>query len=371
MKILFLAHDRFHPADSGQRQRTERLHRALAERAQVVSLVPGVEGPGYLTCPFRQGARLRMLRAFARGESLWAARFADPAVRAVVRGALEEGPDLVVCAGLPSVFVLPPDPGVPVWLDEQNIEWRILERALPRLGVLRRRIATAEIPLLRRREEGAAATARVVTTCSEEDAGAFPGARVLRNVCGDPPAGLGGDRSSGILLFTGTMEWEPNVDAAEWMATEILPRVRVRVPRARLRIVGRNPTARVRELGGIAGVEVVGAVDSVWPELASASVALAPIRMGSGTRIKILEAAAAAVPVVSTTMGAEGLGMAEGREILRADRADEFAEACVRLLHAPREAEAMGLAARAWRERTHGSEAFGRAVGGILDELSR
>lgn len=371
MKILFLAHDRFLPADSGQRQRTERLHRALAQRGHVLSVVPGSDGPGHLPCPARQGARLRMLRAWSRGESLWAARFADPAVRSVVRRALEEGPDLVVCAGLPSAFVLPPDPGVPVWLDEQNIEWRILERALPRLGALRRRIAAIETPRLRRAEEGAAAAARVVTACSPEDAAAFAGARVLRNVCGDPPAGLGGDRRSGVLLFTGTMEWEPNVDAAEWMARAILPRVRARVPHARLRIVGRNPTARVRELGALEGVEVVGSVPSVWPELAGASVALAPIRMGSGTRIKILEAAAAAVPVVATTMGAEGLGMAEGREILRADRAEGFADACVRLLEAPAEAEAMGVAARAWRERTHGSEAFGRAVGEILDTLFR
>lgn len=307
-----------------------------------------------------------MLAGMLRGRSLWESRFADPRIAAAVAHALTASPDVVVCAGLPSVFVLPRAHGIPLWIDEQNVEWRILERALAHLPWWRRSIVAREIPRLREAEESAVAAAEVVTACSEEDASLLAGARVLRNVCGDSPDGFRREPDPGAILFTGTMEWGPNVDAACWMAQEILPLVRLRHPQARLRIVGRKPSGRVRDLTSLPGVDVVGAVPSVWPELARAAIAVAPIRMGSGTRIKILEAASASVPVVSTTMGAEGLGMRIGEEVAIADDASSFADRCASLLDDPVAAASMGEAARVWRDRTHGIGSFREGVAQIL-----
>jgi glycosyltransferase involved in cell wall biosynthesis len=370
MKVLVLSHDPYLPADSGQRQRTARLIAALRGEAETSVLVPGMTGPEHRPCPPRRGERARMAVALLRGESLWKARFDDPAIRVEIDRALGGRPDLIVCAGLPSAFLVPRDCGIPLWIDEQNVEWRILERALPHLGRMRRWVVEREVPRLRREEEGSVAVADVVTACSEEDAFLLGGARILRNACGDPEDGYRRDPAQGVLLFTGTMEWEPNVDAACWMAREILPLVRERLPSATLRIVGRKPTPRVRELAALPGVEVVGAVPSVWPELARAAVAVAPVRMGSGTRIKILEAASASVPVVSTTIGAEGLGMRDGREVLLADAASAFAEACASLLTDPVKSAGIGRAAREWRDRTHGTAAFRLEVSTILRDLA-
>lgn len=133
------------------------------------------------------------------------------------------------------------------------------------------------------------------------------------------------------LLFTGTMDYRPNVDAMVWFGTAILPRLREALPGVRLTIVGRNPVATVRALAGPA-VEVTGAVPDVRPFLERAAVYVAPLRMGSGTRFKVLEAMASGIPVVSTSFGAEGLDVRSGSQVLTADEPGAFAAAVNRLL---------------------------------------
>jgi glycosyltransferase involved in cell wall biosynthesis len=134
-----------------------------------------------------------------------------------------------------------------------------------------------------------------------------------------------------LVMFVGAMDWEPNVGAVEYFCRDVWPRVAGEIPDARFRIVGRNPLWRVRALASDS-VEVTGRVPSVQEHLREAAVVVVPLRVGGGTRLKIYEAMAAGKAVVSTTVGAEGLDVHHGRDILLADDATTFADAVVMLL---------------------------------------
>lgn len=138
-----------------------------------------------------------------------------------------------------------------------------------------------------------------------------------------------GGAADGPILFAGTLSYPPNADAVRWMALEVMPLVRRTVPSARLQIVGRGASTALR---AIDGVEFVGWVDDIAAVYAKAAVAVAPVRSGSGTNLKVIEALAAGVPLTATTMAARGLNIAPGRDLLIADDAPTFADAVVRLL---------------------------------------
>jgi polysaccharide biosynthesis protein PslH len=134
-----------------------------------------------------------------------------------------------------------------------------------------------------------------------------------------------------MVLFVGAMDWEPNIDAVEYFCKEIWPQVVAKIPSARFRIVGRNPDQRVKSLG-LNSIEVTGRVPSVIDHLWEAAVVVVPLRVAGGTRLKIYEAMAAGKAVVSTSVGAEGLEVHDGRNIVLADAPGVFAEAVVTLL---------------------------------------
>jgi glycosyltransferase involved in cell wall biosynthesis len=127
------------------------------------------------------------------------------------------------------------------------------------------------------------------------------------------------------------MDWEPNIDAMEYFCRDIWPGVKAAVPAARLRVVGRNPGWRVQNLASDS-VEVTGRVASVVQHLKQAAVVVVPLRVGGGTRLKIYEAMAAGKAVVSTSVGAEGLDVHDGRDIILADSAGAFRDGVVALL---------------------------------------
>ena len=156
---------------------------------------------------------------------------------------------------------------------------------------------------------------------------------VIPNTYPRPPRPAGNPAAAGppVVLFQGTLWYPPNIDAAEWLAERIAPRIRAAVPAAEVRLVGR-PSTSVTRLHRPGVLTVVGQVPSMEEELARASVAVVPIRYGGGTRVKILESFAHRVPVVSTTLGAEGLDVEDDVHLLLADDPDEFAAAIVRLL---------------------------------------
>ncbi len=151
---------------------------------------------------------------------------------------------------------------------------------------------------------------------------------------------------SAALLFTGSMGYRPNVDAVLWFADAILGQIREAVPEARLFVVGKNPHPRLAPLRQRADVEITGYVQDVTPFLHSGAVYIAPLRMGSGTRLKLLQAMAAQRAIVSTTIGAQGLEIMPGRELLIADDAAAFAQQVIDLLRDPARREAIGRAAQ-------------------------
>ncbi len=141
-------------------------------------------------------------------------------------------------------------------------------------------------------------------------------------------------RPGRIMTMVGVFSYEPNHDAASWFALEVLPLVRQVVPNAEFRIVGRV-TSEIQPLAAVPGVVLRDFVPDLGEELQAADVEVVPIRSGGGTRLKVLEAFAHRVPVVSTTIGCDGLGVEDGQHLLIADTADQFARATVAVLSDP------------------------------------
>ena len=152
------------------------------------------------------------------------------------------------------------------------------------------------------------------------------------------------------LVFTGTMDFRPNVDAVLWFAQKVLPLVRVQVPEVSFFVVGQRPHRRLDCLRRDPAVELTGWVEDVHPYIAQAAVYVAPLRIGGGTRLKLLEAMAMGKPVVATRLGAEGYPVTDERELLLADTPANFAAAVVRLLRDTERRVALGQAARAFVE---------------------
>ncbi len=147
------------------------------------------------------------------------------------------------------------------------------------------------------------------------------------------------------VAFVASMDWLPNQDGAAWFVERVWPLLRQDFPDLNFQIVGRNPSPMVRNLAQADGVEVLGTVPDVRPYLAEAAVVVVPLLVGGGTRIKIYEAMAMNKPVVSSTIGAEGLKVTHDTDILLADTVEACAEAVRRLLENPEERHRIGKAA--------------------------
>ncbi|HUQ94611.1 MAG TPA: glycosyltransferase family 4 protein [Bryobacteraceae bacterium] len=147
------------------------------------------------------------------------------------------------------------------------------------------------------------------------------------------------------LLFLGSMDWMPNIEGIQWFVREILPLIQAKLPSTTFAIAGRKPSAKVQALAG-PGILVTGTVPDVRPWLWGSKLSIVPLRIGGGTRLKIYESMAARIPVVSTTVGAEGLETQDGGNIALADSPAAFAGRCVELLDSAAAREKM--AQRGW-----------------------
>jgi len=224
------------------------------------------------------------------------------------------------------------------------------------------RLASAERTILR--------TARGHVVCSERERallkGIAPQARVAVIANGvNTPYYAAARRATGPrtrIVFVGSMRYHANIDATQWFAREIWPRIHDRFPHWRLTLVGWNPVPEVRALETLAGVEVTGTVDDVRPYYSEALAAIAPLRHGGGTRLKILEAMAAGVPVVSSTLGEEGLTLTHGKEILIADTPEQWMDALASLAGSQSHWDSLAEAGRAVVEEGYDWDVLGRSL---------
>lgn len=175
----------------------------------------------------------------------------------------------------------------------------------------------------------------------------------------------------GRLVFTGAMDYFPNIQAALFFAEHCWPLIRARLPGATWEIVGKNPPPEVRRLADQQGISVTGTVRDVRPYLARAAVAIAPLLVGSGTRLKILEAFAMRKAVVSTNIGCEGLDVEHRKHLLIEDQPEAFAQAVVTLLNDIVLRTSLGTAGRALVEDRYSWRMCGDRLLRLLEEKEK
>src|SRR5437660_1012918 len=168
------------------------------------------------------------------------------------------------------------------------------------------------------------------------------------------------------LVFTGSMDWRPNQDAARYFVRHILPLLHQTRPDLECTFVGRSPPEDIRALADILGVHVTGTVDDVRPYVDRPAVYVVPLRIGGGSRLKILEAMAMGRPVVSTTVGAEGLNVVHEQHVLLADDPKTFAESVLRLLGDPEMCRKLTANGRSLVEQSYGWDALAKRFGGFM-----
>jgi glycosyltransferase involved in cell wall biosynthesis len=392
MKILAILLSPPVPATAGHRVRNRSLLEALALEGHEVTVIafasreeiasPAPEFAGlcrefHLLPSPPSSAAGRLCAAFGT-KPYGALRLTAPAMRKLVREHLAEGKfEAILCDDLYMAGNIPDGNRVPVVLNKHDITCRIVRQfAAGERNPFKKWYALLEARKIERLEAAACAAAQAVAVCSARDeellrelsppARLFVAANVVDTGKYMPAAG----GNNGSVLFVGAMDWLPNQDGAEFLLGEILPHLRQLAPNAQVILAGRNPPeAMLRRYAGIPGVSFTGMVADLRPIIARAAVCVVPLRIGSGTRLKILEAAAMARPIVSTTLGAEGLELRHGREILLEDRPRAFAEAVALLLTDPVRAAAMGSAARLVVEQQYSIAALRRQLRHLLAAL--
>jgi sugar transferase (PEP-CTERM/EpsH1 system associated) len=173
------------------------------------------------------------------------------------------------------------------------------------------------------------------------------------------------------IVFIGRMDYTANVDGIMWFCRHVLPLVRVHRPDTLLQIVGKYPTEEVKQLGLPGRVEVTGFVNDVRPYLEAAAVSIIPLRVGGGTRLKILEGLAMGIPIVSTSVGAEGLEVTPGKDILIADDAHGFAQHVVQILEDMELRDNLGRAGRQLVEDHYGWNMIAQRLETLYESLLR
>ncbi len=360
MKLLWVKTDFLHPTTKGGHIRTlemlKRLHRRhevhyvacvdprhpeqVSQAAEYASKVYPVS----FSPPEKRSLRFALDLAIGLVSPLPVAsrRWRSAAVRQTVTDLIaKESFDRIVCDFLFPAVNLPRLQDTILF--QHNVETTIWERHAVNAGdPLRRSYFRLQARRMRAWESRVCRSVRRVVAVSEVDATLMRDWFDLTDVPAIP-TGVDTDyfsprpsNKSADLVFIGSMDWLPNIDGMTWFIREVLPLIRAECPDSTLSIVGREPTPELRALAKVAGgVEVTGTVPDIRPYLWGAAVSIVPLRIGGGTRLKIYEAMAAGVPVVSTAVGAEGLSIHPPEDIRIADTAEATARACLDLLADP------------------------------------
>jgi len=367
-RLLFMAHRVPYPPDKGERVRAFHEIRALAGRFRV-TVACLAHNPSdaaaaaelrrscdeVLVAPAGGGAGLaRAAWSVLAGRSATEGYFRSPRLAGEVARAATGAPfDLVLayCSSmLPHALAVPARVRIADLVDVDSAKWAAYAAQArgPRRWLYAREsrgVHALELQAVARCQ------AVVLVSRAEADALGATGGTVIAVANGvdteyfaaSPPP----DGGTPALVFTGTMDYRPNVEAVTWFVRDVWPGLRRSAPAATFTIVGRDPARPVRQLADVPGVRVTGAVPDVRPYLAAASVALAPLRTARGIQNKILEAMAAGRPVVASSPALEGLDVNVGQEALRADSPEEWQAAILGLAASAPRRLAMGRAARA------------------------
>ncbi len=386
-RVLYVTHRVPYPPDKGDRIRNFHLLRQLSRRAKVwlVSLADEPVAPeterllGGLCerVAFVPTARrfrwVRAALAAASGRSLTEGLFHEPAAMKVVRRfAAEANFSAAVASSSALAAYLRSVDGVPAFFDAMDVD---SQKWLDFAGASRapnRWVYGFEAGRVRKLERSLPAWADVCFVSEAEvavyESFAGPGTAFAatngvdldyfraRETPEDP-----------ACVFVGAMDYLPNEDAARWFARDVWPRVRASFPAAEFRIVGRNPTAAVRELAEIPGVRVVGTVPDVRPFVESSAVAVMPIRLARGVQNKVLEALAMGKATVAAPPALAALGTVRGRHLLSATAADEWVTAVCHLLANPAARRDLGTAGREFVETHHH---WDRCLEPLVDRIS-
>lgn len=383
-RVLVITSELPWPLNTGGHIRTFHLLRSLGERFDV-RLVTVVEAdepslldlPGVSVRAAVVGQRrpwpeaLRVAKAAISNEPYVMFRRHDRReLRRLVRDELSrETPAAIYLDHLDPFSFRDLFPDVPLIADMHNVYSRLTERVADEHRGLKGIYLRREARLLATMEQKVAGAADIVMTVSGEEQETFRelGSRDVRLVpngvdCSAYQAlPIGRQHETPTLLYLGAMSWQPNAKAAAFLAREVLPAVRSRIPNARLQLVGRNPGADVLALSELPGVEVAANVPDVGVYLEHASLLAVPLDSGGGTRLKILEAFAAGLPVVSTPIGCEGIDATNGRHLWIAPR-EAFADAICDALSNPEASRCLAENARQLALDCYDWPAIGRSA---------
>jgi glycosyltransferase involved in cell wall biosynthesis len=365
LRILWLKTELLHPIDKGGKIRTYYMLRQLKRRHHItyLTLDDGNAAPDALERATEYSHRVLSV-AFRPREKFSAGFYAELAAnvfsplpyviaryrseemkRAIQLELASNDCDVAVCDFLTPSINLPASVPCATVLFQHNVEAMIWRRhyQVQRHPVKKaylfgqwRKTAAYERDACRRFDQ--------VVAVSADDRDVIRREYGVENVA-DVPTGVDTEyfRPSGkepsqpnSLVFSGSMDWLPNEDAMQYFIDAILPRIRRAIPDVRLTVVGRNPYPRLLELARRDGsITVTGRVEDVRPYIERAAAFVVPLRIGGGTRLKLYEAMGMEKPVISTSIGAEGLPVHDGRELLLADSAEAFAESVIRVLTDP------------------------------------
>lgn len=360
MRVLWVKAGKLLPVDTGGKIRSYNLLRFLARTHEVtlLSYYGGRRDPDYEAALLQEIPGSQTLHtaapdanAIQRGlDYLYrlprlapyaVSKFTHPAVQATVARSLSSGRfDVAVCDFLSASLNFPAKLATPCVLFQHNVETSLWQRmAAMESNPVRKLSFAIESAKMTRYERATLGKFHHVIAVSEHDRQQMlkmnPACQITVVPTGvdtqkfnvAPPSSTRPPR----VVFTGSMDWEPNIDAVDYFCSQIWPAIRQEFPDAIFQIVGRNPFPKVQRLAS-ESVQVTGTVPSVAEYLELASVVVVPLRIGGGTRLKIFEAMAMGKALVSTSIGAEGLEVESGRHLLLADHASSFADAVILLL---------------------------------------
>lgn len=396
LRVLVLDEEIPYPPNSGKRIRTWNLLKRLAKRHWICLLCYGSsDDPGVRT--FQEaGISLHLVDAPAnpKGWRLYVRLFFNlfsPYPYSVTKhyslrfqkkldALLRDGRwDLIQCEWTPYARFLPAQSVAPLLVATHNVEAEILAR---RADQSKHLIANLFFRIqewkMRRFERQSLCRATSVTAVTTKDAETIRGwgvesVRLVTN--GTDLRSYSADSRSendGEILFLASLDWFPNIDALYYFINDIFPMIRTLQPEATLRVVGRRPSVPLKNRClAIAGVDFVGEVEDVAGYLSEAAVVVVPLRIGGGSRLKILEALAAGKAVVSTSIGAEGLDVVSGEHLLVSDAPADFAAQVAKLLGSQTERARLGQQGRMLAEKRYAWDQISASLEESWYELSK